>query len=138
MNKVATVWGGNKSLLVNTIVINPGDTNCYNYEEANDPLKSAHYGNIYAELSGATNGVKGSICAPSYKTMLSNITGAIGEIPLTNTVTLNYVPNSAPTITFNPTGNAVNYTWTPGTNQVTFNARPASGTVVTFSYTFNN
>lgn len=136
MNKVATVWGGNKSLLVNTIVINPGDTACFNAQNATDPDKSAHYGNIYAELSGATNGVLGSICAPSYKTMLSNITGAIGEIPLSNTVTLNYVPVSAPTITFNPTGNAVNYVWTPGTNQVVFTTRPANGTVVTFNYTF--
>ncbi len=136
MNKVATVWGGNKSLLVNTIIINPGDTTCFNYEQANDPLKSSQYGNIYAELSGATNGIQGSICAPSYKAMLSNITGAIGEIPLTNTVTLNYVPNATPTITFNPTSNAVNYVWTPGTNQVVFTTRPANGTQVTFTYTF--
>jgi hypothetical protein len=136
MNKVATVWGGNKSLLVNTIIINPGDVACFNYMQANDPLKSSEYGNIYAELSGATNGIQGSICAPSYQTMLSNITGAIGEIPVSNTVTLNYVPNSAPTITFIPASNAVGYTWTTGTNQVVFNTRPANGTQVTFSYAF--
>lgn len=138
LNKVATVFGGTKSLLVNTIMINPGDTACFNAQNATDPDKSAHYGNVYSELAQATNGEQGSICAPSYASMLSNITGAIAQIPLTNTVTLNYVPVSAPLITFNPTGNAVNYTWTPGTNQVTFNTRPANGTQVTFTYNFNN
>jgi hypothetical protein len=138
MNKVATVWGGTKSLLVNTIAINPGDTACFNYEDSIDPDKSAHYANIYTELAGLTNGVRGSICAPSYEQMLQNITGAVSEIPTTNVVTLNYVPTSAPTVSFSPVGNAVNYVWTPGTNQVTFNTRPANGTQVTFTYTFAN
>jgi hypothetical protein len=136
LNGVTTTWNGTKSLLVNSIIIAPGDTSCFLAQNAVDPYKSAHYGNIYSELTAATKGIVGSICAPSYSSMLSNITGAIAQIPLTNTVTLNYTPVATPLVTFNPAANAVNYVWNAGTNQVTFTTRPANETQVTFTYTF--
>lgn len=139
MNKFQTVWGGTKALQVNAIVIKPGDSGCLSTQAAQGPYYTAHYGQQYVDLANMTNGVVGSICdngAGSFANMLINITGAIHKLPTTNIITLNYVPTSTPTVTFDPPGNAVSWAWSSGTNQIVLSVRPADGTDVHVEYDF--
>jgi hypothetical protein len=141
LNKATALFGSSKTVLVNSIVIKPGDTACLNQQAAQPPVYTAHYGNTYKTLANLTGGQTGSICdngAGSFAAMLNNITAQIANIPSSNIMTLNYIPNAQPTLTFTPAANAVSWTWTPGTNQITFAVRPADGTTVHAEYDFDS
>lgn len=140
MNKVATTWGGQKSLLVNAIVVKPGDSACLNQQRNQPPKYTAQYGYGYADLATKTGGVVASICdngQGAFANELRNITGAIARQPQTRIITLNYIPASKPKLTFNPASNAVNFNWSAGSNKLELVTRPADGTSVTVSYDYD-
>ncbi len=141
LNKVTTTWNGQKSVVANSIIIKTGDTGCLAAQQAQAPYYSGHYGTVYEQMSAlAGNGsVVGSICdngAGSFAQMLSQISGVIHDLPLLNSMTLNYTPLSKPVVSFSPAANAVGWTWNAGTNMITFAVRPAVNTVVHAEYDF--
>ncbi len=142
MNNVDKTFGGKKSLLVNSIIIKPGDTSCLAIQAAQGPYYTAHYGNTYSDLStlAQNNSTVGNICNNndgSYANMITNVSQAIQHLPTTNTMVLNYVPSSQPTVTFSPATNSVPWTWNSGSNVITFVTRPADNTTVTVNASYS-
>lgn len=142
LNKVVTTFGGQKALVFNSIVIKSGDTACQAQQAAQTYLgqpSPAHFGTVYEQMSNLAQNesVIGSVCdngSGQFANMLSQITGSIQNLPSSNSMTLNYIPNKTPVVTFTPAGNAVTWAWTPGTNVITFSQRPANGTNVHVEY----
>lgn len=72
----------NKSLSVHSIVIQPGNSSCYNAEDR-PGHPPGHYGNTYAELTSLTEGgVLGDICAPdsNYSNQLQDIGASVSQV----------------------------------------------------------
>lgn len=139
INNFSMVFNGLKTLLVNSIVIKPSDTACYdNQNLQNGPYGTGgKYGNVYAQLTNMTAGVLGSICdngAGGFDDDLKNISMMISNQVNPQTVTLNHTPKSAPTVTF-LSGAVVSHTWTPGTPRITFSNYPANSSIK-ISYTY--
>lgn len=61
-----------KQFKVHSIIIRPGDSSCYNSQYFGNTL-FGWYGNYYAQLSNATGGVIGDVCAGDYSPTLTNI-----------------------------------------------------------------
>lgn len=160
ISKVAQTWNNTKSLLVNAIIIKPGDTTmypdpnansapggpypqnntCLNVQAHQPQYYTAHAGTAYARLAQKTGGVVGSICdngSGSFAAMLNNITGAIINQPSSRIITLAHTPEYRPTVTFNPNGNTVGWSWVPGSNQIHLTSRPAAGTTVRVEYDYD-
>ncbi len=90
----------NKSLSFHSIVIQPGDTQCFNQQ-----LQPGHppgrYGQTYAELSSLTDGIRGDICAnnSNYASQLNAIANSISQArdilpcrPINDQVDIQYIP----------------------------------------------
>ena len=63
-------WQDNKRLFTYGMIIQPGDSNCYNSQGG-----SGHYGTYVANLALLTSGLTGSVCDADYAPTL----GLIGE-----------------------------------------------------------
>lgn len=61
---VNDVFGANKQLTFNSIIVRPGDTCCMSQEDATG--SKSHYGVHYAQLSQLTNGTVANICDADY------------------------------------------------------------------------
>lgn len=124
------------SLVVDAIIVAPGDTACYNqrYHRNGDPYLFAWYAPIYASLVSQTGGVLGSVCESDYTTQLGQIGNGISQqsqtltlacTPVNNQYTVSFSPQPSTTIT-----SSANWT----SNQISFNQVIPSGTTVTVSY----
>lgn len=120
ISNVRSVYGGAKSLTVHTLIIQPGDSGCLNAQVDNSLRTFGQYGPVYSSLSGATGGIKGSICASDYSAQLASIATMVTEtltqnIPLrckTTAADLSYtvVPASSGLYaTLDSTGTSLNF-----------------------------
>jgi hypothetical protein len=123
IKKVSTAFNKTKSLLVNSIIVTPTDNNC-----------SSHTGTIYNDLSLLTGGYIGSICNVPYDDSLTGIAGALQDQNTGLVLNLLHTPTSAPTVTFEPAANSVQYIWSG--RKITLGMRPASGTTVHVTYSY--
>lgn len=123
----STVFGGSKSLSAYGIIIQPGNTACYNQNTAG----GGQYGTYAASLAALTNGVTGSICDLDYGPALTNIGNRVREI--VKSVTLKFAPNpDTVQITIRPFDSSL--TWQIIGNTIAFNKPPKKGTVVDVVY----
>lgn len=116
-----------KAFTAHAIVIKPGDQQCWEYQ---DYAAVAFYGKEYKKLQSATGGILGDICANSYASQLTNI--AERTLDSLESLTLECVPVSDPSITLNPDPGGVNVTRSG--NKLFFNPGLPSGTVVNVHY----
>jgi hypothetical protein len=70
VSAVRAKFGASKKVSVSTIVINPGDTACFDTQRAESLV---FYGARYTELRKMTGGIKGNICASDYANQLRDI-----------------------------------------------------------------
>jgi hypothetical protein len=151
-NTFTSTYNGAKKLTVNSIVIKPGDRNCLNQQVAQGPVFTGHYGNILSAFAKATatpnpnnpgQSVDNtySICdngSGQFTQDVSNISGAIANLPGSKTLSLNYAPASIQSVEYSSSpGVAVAYTFVPGTNYITLQATPPNSSVVIVSYTYS-
>lgn len=80
----------NKNFSWSSIIVKPGDTNCYNIQTGGGVSSSAIYGYKYAELTALTNGLLGSVCENDYTSQLKGIGQKV--IELLKNVTLQCEP----------------------------------------------
>ncbi len=140
VNKVKAAWGDTKPLIVNSIIIKPGDTACLNTEAtATGGGGRGYFGSFYDTLSRLTGGVTGSICdngAGAFTNTVKNIGGAIQA--QAKNIQLDHIPKDMPVVTFDPVGNSVPFTWTPGTGAIILSSLPVVGTKLHITYTYLN
>jgi hypothetical protein len=121
------ILGKAKKFSAYSIIIQPGDTNCYN-QDAN-----GFYGSFYAKLTNQTGGVTGSICDADYSTTLKNISNDISQ--LLNSFTLTHSPRkNSLQITLTPRQPDVTHSVAGKT--VTFSRPPNLGTQIDISYQY--
>lgn len=84
VNKIKQMYGINKRVSVNSIIVKPGDATCMAAQDAGGA--KSHYGYKYNELSNLTGGYVGSICDADYSTNLyyfkDRIVNSLASIPL--------------------------------------------------------
>ena len=96
----------NKPLSVYSIIIQPGDTSCYQAQDFSSTL-FGWYGTNYQNLAQQTGGASSSICASDFSANLNSIGSGITKTmesvtlkcaPINNTVTVFYGSSSAQTV----------------------------------------
>lgn len=126
-----------KSLVVNAIVVRPGDSACYNarYHRNGNPWLQGFYATTYADLVGQTGGVLGSVCAADYTSQL----GQIGEGANVQAQSLKMAcrpQNDSYTVRYN--GQAPDAGLAPSVNwqtlTMTFPVSLTAGTLITLDY----
>ena len=114
VNKIKQKFGQDKRVSVNSIIVKPGDSSCMSTQDAGGA--KSHYGYKYSELSQATNGYVGSICASDYSANLNyfkdRIVRSLGSIQLecapVGDVTVTITPSMG-AITTNVVNNTLNF-----------------------------
>jgi hypothetical protein len=121
------VFGGAKTLSGYGIIIQPGNTACYNQNSAG----GGQYGMHAANFAALTNGVTGSICDADYGPALTSIGNRVREI--VKSVTLRFAPDpNTVQITIKPFDSSL--TWEIIGNTIAFNKPPKKGTKVDVVY----
>ncbi len=84
VKQVQNIFGADKRLVVNSIIVRPGDLACKKQQDASGP--TSHYGYKYKELSELTSGGVTSICEKDYSTNLKyfkdRIVSSLASVPL--------------------------------------------------------
>lgn len=127
VNTFASAFGTTKQLTVFGIILEPGDTTCFNLA---NPTGST-YGNLHAQLIQLTGGVMGSICDTNYGPTLSKIGDHV--INGIRQITLSLPPDTN-TLHVVITPDDPSLTWTVSGQVVTFNKPPGQGTHVDVIY----
>ncbi|MBK9040214.1 MAG: hypothetical protein IPL83_13795 [Bdellovibrionales bacterium] len=144
--KIHTQLGASKTVSVHTIIIQPGDTSCFNIQNSQTGVKG-YYGYQYARLANANQdpelkaahssflaGRSGSICAGDYGAQM----GDIGNLAAVNAniKVLPCVPtNDKIKVAFSPTpGTQINFN-VNSERLLTFNPQPPPGTTVSVDVT---
>ncbi len=123
----AQTFGGSKSLTGYGIIIQPGNTACYNQNTAG----GGQYGTYAAGFASLTGGVTGSICDTDYGPALTNIGNRVRE--LTKSVNLRFAPNpDTVQIVIRPFDSSL--TWEIHGTTISFNKPPKRGTKVEVVY----
>lgn len=118
VSKVAARLGTTKTVSVHSVIIQPGDTGCYNQNNIGNGIFGS-YGYSYAALSqpsatlkalgGIVDGAMGSICAADYGAQLGNIGAKIATnvkdiqlacAPVTGSVSVTFSPAPSTPITY--------------------------------------
>ena len=145
--KVHTQLGSNKTVSVHTVIIQPGDTSCFNIQNSQTGGVKGYYGYQYAKLANANQdpelkaahssflaGRSGSICAGDYGAQM----GDIGNLAAVNAniKVLPCVPTSDKIkVAFSPNpGTQINFT-VNSERLLTFNPQPPPGTTVSVDVT---
>lgn len=127
---VQQIFGTQKHLSFNSIIVRPGDTNCMAQEDA-EGYKS-HFGTNYAQLAGLTGGYVGSICDTDYSSNLnyfknsivrSQASFALKCAPVGGQVKINVTPNYSYTASVD------------STNHLNFSPAVPAGSTVDLQYT---
>lgn len=122
-----SVWGSSKKISVYGIIVEPGDSACYNEQY----LTAGTYGYHAAELAALTGGVTGSICDTDYSDNLSKIGENVNK--LLNYVVLANDPDTQDLdLVISPYD--PHLTWSIEGRRITFNKAPAQGTRVDVVY----
>lgn len=121
------VFGTTKTLSTYGIVIQPGDTACYNSQLPS----GGSYGASAAALVALTDGETGSICASDYGPTLTSIGNRVKN--MVKSVTLRYTPDPA-TVRIIMTPMDPTITWEVQGNTIRFSKIPAKGTKMDIFY----
>ncbi len=134
--------GTTKSVSVHSIIIKPGDTNCFNIQNSQAGMKG-FYGYAYAALSQPSaefraagnigDGELGSICSTNYTTELGNIAARLNQhkppvlpcVPENNQIAISYDPAA---------GQQITYTINPATRELILSTTPQAGQKVNLSF----
>ncbi len=145
--KVHTQLGSNKTVSVHTVIIQPGDTSCFNIQNSQTGGVKGYYGYQYAKLANANQdpelkaahsgflaGRSGSICAGDYGAQMGDI-GTLAAVNA-NIKVLPCVPTSDKIkVAFSPNpGTQINFT-VNSERLLTFNPQPPPGTTVSVDVT---
>ena len=123
----STVFGGAKSLSGYGIIIQPGNTACFNQNSAG----GGQYGTYATNFAALTGGVTGSICEADYGPALTSIGNRVREI--VKSVTLRFAPNpDTIQIVIKPFDSSL--TWEIVGSTIAFNKPPKKGTKVEVVY----
>lgn len=123
----AQTFGGAKSLSGYGIIIQPGNTACFNQNSAG----GGQYGTYAANFASVTGGVTGSICDLDYTAALTSIGNRVREI--VKSVTLRFPPNpDTVQIVIKPFDSSL--TWEIIGSTIAFNKPPKKGTQVEVVY----
>lgn len=123
----AAVFGGAKSFSAYGLIIQPGNTACFNQNSAG----GGQYGTFVTGLAALTGGVTGSICDADYGPALTNIGNRVRQI--VRSVTLKYIPNpDTVQIVIRPFDSSL--TWQITGSTIMFNKPPKKGTMVDVVY----
>ena len=127
-----------KPLIVNSIIVRPGDEQCFNAQNRQERNNEgeyipSYYGTFFNQLSNMTGGFVGSICDNDYYSHLQ-FTKEIIRNKLEN-VQLECQPMSTPKVTLSP---AMTTTTTVTGSVMKFNPVLPENTVVTIEYTCPN
>lgn len=139
INLVKQKWQDKKQLLINSIIVRPGDTACYNtqgyFKDDGTWKQEGKYGTIYDLATTLTNGILGNICADDYSAQLQSMGDRI--LQTVDTFTLDCQPvNGQFTYKINGVlGNSSNATLND--KNVKLSPAPSSGAVVDFQYYCN-
>lgn len=121
------VFGGGKKMSAFAIVIEPGNTACFNAQAMN----AGQYGTHASSLASLTGGVTGSICNTDYGPTLSSIGNRVRD--LVKHVSLRYVPTpESVRVVITPEDPSL--TWTIDGSAIRFNKTPAKGTTIEVYY----
>lgn len=142
VSKVAARLGTTKTVSVHSVIIQPGDTGCYNQNNLGNGIFGS-YGYQYAALSqpsaslkalgGIVDGAMGSICASDYGAQLGNIGAKIATnvkdiqlacAPVTGSVSVTFSPAPATTISYT----------VDSSNKLKFTPAVPAGTAATINY----
>lgn len=145
VSKVAARLGTTKAVSVHSVIIQPGDTSCYNQNNIGNGIFGS-YGYSYAALSqpsgalkalgGIVDGAMGSICASDYGAQLGNIGAKISSnvkdiqlacAPITGSVSVTFSPAPSTPITFS----------VDSSNKLKFNTAVPAGTAANITYKCN-
>ncbi|OFZ17683.1 MAG: hypothetical protein A2Z20_00530 [Bdellovibrionales bacterium RBG_16_40_8] len=126
-----TIWGTAKKLSSYGIIVKPGDTACYNTQQAQFG-GNANYGNLLTQLSTLTGGMSVSICEPDYSITLTQIGNDVTQMSKSYDLATTPLVGSV-TVTFTP---SFSTTFTVSGNRVTFAALPPLGTQIDISYQY--
>lgn len=122
-----TVFGGVNTLSAYGIIVQPGDTACFNVNAAG----GGNYGNYASALAALTNGVTGSICDADFGPALSGIGQRVRQ--MVKSVTLKYTPDpNSLRLVVTPADSSL--TWQLVGNTIVFSKAPTKGTVVDVFY----
>lgn len=145
VSKVAARLGTTKAVSVHSVIIQPGDTGCYNQNNLGNGIFGS-YGYSYAALSqpslalkalgGIVDGAMGSICASDYGAQLGNIGAKISAnvkdiqlacAPVAGSVSVTFSPAPTTAITFS----------VDSSNKLKFSPAVPAGTAATIKYKCN-
>jgi len=145
VSKVAARLGTTKAVSVHSVIIQPGDTSCYNQNNLGNGIFGS-YGYSYAALSqpsaalkalgGIVDGAMGSICASDYGAQLGNIGAKIannvkdiqlGCAPIAGSVKVTFSPAPPQAITYS----------VDSSNKLKFTPAVPAGTAATLEYKCN-
>lgn len=124
----ATTFGTSKTLSTYGIIVQPGDTACYDEQLLTN---GAQYGTRAAELAALTGGVTGSICDEDYSPILSSIGDRVRD--MVKSVTLKYTPLPE-TVQLFVRPSDPSLTWQINGNTIVFNKPPNNGTKIDVVY----
>ncbi len=131
IDKFSSIWGGaEKQLRVYGLIIEPGDTACYDYQNEHGGWGATSYGTFVANLASATGGLTGSICQSDYSSTLQTIGQNIDELFRSYTLSDTPKPGSLE-IRMIPRRNIP---WTISDKLVTFDSVVPAGTEIRFTY----
>lgn len=131
INTFRSIWPGDKKLAAYSIIVRPGDVECFNLQRAQFG-NNANYGTFYQEMVDLTGGGSFSICDNDYTLTLRQIGQDVTR--LSRSIELPHVPiPSSINITYTP---AYSTTYTVQGNRITFDNPAPLGTVVEITYEY--
>jgi hypothetical protein len=142
VQKLGSVFGNDKTMSVHGVVIRPGDTACFDKQNAQTGVKG-FYANVYKELTDPSPSLKnagnivkghlGSICSEDYGVELGDIASKLQDnvnriqlqcFPMDGTLSISYSPTPKNKISLEINSE----------NQLVLNPPAPAGTEVAYSY----
>ncbi len=128
-----SAYGTSVDLAVDSVLIRPGDTACYNSQKFTSKI-FGWYGYIYSQLTQMTGGSTASVCATDYSSALASIGASAAQ--QIKSISLPCTPNSSGvTVQDASTGQPVSFTLSANSQSLALSAPLASGQTVTVTGT---
>lgn len=135
LNEFNRTFGSNKNMVAYGIIIEPGDTGCFNQNRSFFGGGGASYATHINDLVQLTGGITGSICDSNYSRNLSVIGQNIRKNLLVEEVTLSRDPISG-SVEVSLIPNAPNISYQVRGRRIIFNTPPPEATKIEIDYEF--
>lgn len=128
VDHVHSIWGNTKNFTTYAIIIQPGDSHCYDANSSG----GGNYGTFAEKLVNQTGGLMGSICDADYGTSLAKIgervktllsSFSLTEMPLAGSVDVQLTPFQQ-------------INWTLSGKNIVFSQPPSVGTKIEVNYMY--